>query len=86
MAKTNRKFNQKKKILKQNDKILSKFKRQMTKKTKDKLGKYICSLYYKGIISLIHKHLLQINKRKTPRKMAKVMNRYFTEKKMQKSF
>lgn len=33
-------------------------------KPNDKLVKYICSLYYKGIISLVYKHLLQINKRK----------------------
>ena len=33
-------------------------------KPNDKLGKYICSLYYKGIIPLIYKHLLQINERK----------------------
>ena len=33
-------------------------------KPNDKLGKYVCSLYYKGMIPLIYKHLLQINKRK----------------------
>lgn len=33
-------------------------------KPNDKLGKYACSLYYKGMIPLIYKHLLQINKRK----------------------
>ena len=58
MVKTSRKFNQKK-----NMKTKQQNSNQM-QKPNDKLVKYICSLYYKGIISLVCKHLLQINKRK----------------------
>lgn len=57
-----------KKIPNQSNKIPSNFKRQMTKKTNNEQRNYICRSYYKGIVSLIYKQLLQVSKWKKKKK------------------